>query len=92
MAYRMTRREFAATAAGLAAIGFTTTAKGANTKTLRFIAGSDLRVLDPIWTTACLSLNSPDLPIRCGCAMAQRNRRRIKPSPLHPHLGRNGST
>jgi peptide/nickel transport system substrate-binding protein len=57
MAYRMTRREFAATAASLAAIGFTTTAKGANTKTLRFIAGSDLRVLDPIWTTAGITRN-----------------------------------
>jgi hypothetical protein len=33
---------------------------------------------------SCLSLNSPDLPIRCGCAMAQRNRRRIKPSLLRP--------
>jgi peptide/nickel transport system substrate-binding protein len=57
MAYRMTRREFAATAASLAAIGFTTTAKGAHTKTLRFIAGSDLRVLDPIWTTAGITRN-----------------------------------
>ena len=33
---------------------------------------------------SCLSLNSPDLPIRCGCAMARRNRRRMKPSPVHP--------
>src|SRR5713226_700233 len=53
MPHRMTRREFAATAAAsLAAFGFATTAEGASTKTLRFIAGSDLRVLDPIWTTA----------------------------------------
>jgi hypothetical protein len=35
-------------------------------------------------TASCLSLNSPDLPIRCGGAMAQRNRRRMMPSPLHP--------
>ncbi len=33
---------------------------------------------------SCLSLNAPDLPIRCGCAMAQRDRRRMKPSPLYP--------
>src|SRR5216683_4436027 len=53
MPHRMTRREFAATAAaGLAALGFRSRADGAGTKTLRFIAGSDLRVLDPIWTTA----------------------------------------
>ncbi len=52
MPHLMTRREFAATAASLAAFGFATTAEGASTKTLRFIAGSDLRVLDPIWTTA----------------------------------------
>src|SRR5712671_5087729 len=32
---------------------------------------------------SCLSLDSSDLPIRCGCAMAQRDRRRMKPSPLH---------
>jgi peptide/nickel transport system substrate-binding protein len=57
MAYRMTRREFAATAASLAAIGFNITAQGANIKTLRFIAGSDLRVLDPIWTTAGITRN-----------------------------------
>jgi hypothetical protein len=33
---------------------------------------------------SCLSLNSPDLPIRGGCPMAQRDRRRVKPSPLRP--------
>ncbi len=52
MADGMTRREFAATAAGLAAFGFGSRAKGAGIKTLRLIASSDLRVLDPIWTTA----------------------------------------
>src|SRR5271157_4495366 len=58
MAHRMTRREFAATAASLAAFGFSATAAtGASTKTLRFIAGSDLRVLDPIWTTAGITRN-----------------------------------
>jgi peptide/nickel transport system substrate-binding protein len=55
MAHGMTRREFAATAAGLAALGFGARAEGAGTKTLRLIASSDLRVLDPIWTTAGIS-------------------------------------
>jgi peptide/nickel transport system substrate-binding protein len=50
----MTRREFAAAAgaAGLAGFGFGGAAKATDRKTLRFIAQSDLRVLDPIWTTA----------------------------------------
>ena len=50
MAHGMTRRELAATAAGLAALGYGARAEGAGTKTLRLIASSDLRVLDPIWT------------------------------------------
>ena len=33
---------------------------------------------------SCLSLDSPDLPIRCGCTMAQCDRRRMKPSPPRP--------
>jgi len=55
----MTRREFAVTAgaASVAAVGFGARAKGAETKTLRFIAQSDLRVLDPIWTTAYITRN-----------------------------------
>src|SRR5690349_8059284 len=32
---------------------------------------------------SCLSFYPSDLPIRCGCAMAQRDRRRMKTSPLH---------
>jgi hypothetical protein len=55
MAHGMTRREFAATTAGLAALGFGARVEGAATKTLRLIASSDLRVLDPIWTTAGIS-------------------------------------
>jgi peptide/nickel transport system substrate-binding protein len=55
MAHGMTRREFAATAAGLAAFGFGARSESAATKTLRLIASSDLRVLDPIWTTAGIS-------------------------------------
>ena len=52
MAHEMTRREFAmAGSAASLALGFGTRAQ-AGTKTLRLIAGSDLRVLDPIWTTA----------------------------------------
>ncbi len=59
MAKGMTRREFAVTAgaASAAAVGFGARTKGAETKTLRFIAQSDLRVLDPIWTTAYITRN-----------------------------------
>jgi peptide/nickel transport system substrate-binding protein len=58
MAHAMTRREFATAAtAGLSALGFGPTARGADTKTLRFIAQADLRVLDPIWTTAYITRN-----------------------------------
>jgi peptide/nickel transport system substrate-binding protein len=59
MAHRLTRREFgiAAGAATLAAHGFGEKARAADTKTLRFIAQSDLRVLDPIWTTAYITRN-----------------------------------
>jgi peptide/nickel transport system substrate-binding protein len=55
----MTRREFAAAAgaASLAGFGLSARAKAAETKTLRFIAQSDLRVLDPIWTTAYVTRN-----------------------------------
>jgi peptide/nickel transport system substrate-binding protein len=58
MAHGMTRREFAAAgAASLAGFSFGTTARAADTKTLRFIPQSDLRVLDPIWTTAYVTRN-----------------------------------
>ena len=58
MAHAMTRREFATAAtAGLSALGFGPTARSADTKTLRFIAQADLRVLDPIWTTAYITRN-----------------------------------
>ena len=59
MAHRLTRRDFgiAAGAATLAAHGFGRKARAADTKTLRFIAQSDLRVLDPIWTTAYITRN-----------------------------------
>src|SRR6516162_7257325 len=59
MAYGMTRREFgiAAGAASLAGLGLGLPAKADDTKTLRFIAQSDLRVLDPIWTTAYITRN-----------------------------------
>jgi peptide/nickel transport system substrate-binding protein len=56
MTYRMTRREFAKAAATASlAGGFGVSAKSDDTKTLRFIMRSDLRVLDPIWTTAYIS-------------------------------------
>ncbi len=60
MTHGMTRRRFAAGvgAAGFAAANFGRRARAASdTKTLRFIAQSDLRVLDPIWTTAYISRN-----------------------------------
>ena len=56
MAHGMTRREFAV-AAGAATFTFGSKAQAEATsaKTLRFIAQSDLRVLDPIWTTAYIT-------------------------------------
>src|SRR6202023_3182130 len=59
MAHRLTRREFgiAAGATTLAGYGLGRNAHAADTKTLRFIAQSDLRVLDPIWTTAYITRN-----------------------------------
>ena len=60
MALGMTRREFAAGAAAtaIAGSGLARQARAADeAKTLRFIAQSDLRVLDPIWTTAYITRN-----------------------------------
>src|SRR5437868_11295136 len=59
MAHRLTRREFgiAAGAATLAVRGLGRKARAADTKTLRFIAQSDLRVLDPVWTPAYITRN-----------------------------------
>jgi hypothetical protein len=59
MAHGMTRREFAAAAGAitLAGFGLGAPAEASDTKTLRFVAGSDLRVLDPIWTTAYITRN-----------------------------------
>jgi peptide/nickel transport system substrate-binding protein len=59
MAPGMTRREFAlaAGAAGFAGLGSSAQPKAADTKTLRFIPQADLRVLDPIWTTAYVTRN-----------------------------------
>jgi len=55
----MTRRTFAtmAGAAALAASGFGAQAASADKKTLRFIMRSDLRTLDPIWTTTYATRN-----------------------------------
>jgi peptide/nickel transport system substrate-binding protein len=54
----MSRREFGiASAASLAAFGFGAATHGADTKTLRFIMRNDLRVLDPMWTTAYVTRN-----------------------------------
>ena len=59
MGHGITRRELgvAAGAAVLAGYGFPRKASPAATKTLRFIAQADLRVLDPIWTTAYITRN-----------------------------------
>jgi peptide/nickel transport system substrate-binding protein len=59
MAHGMTRREFAAAAgaASFAGLGLSAAPHAADAKTLRFIAQSDLRVLDPIWTTAYITRN-----------------------------------
>jgi len=55
----MTRRDFATTAgaASLVPFGFGARARAAEAKTLRFVAQADLRVLDPIWTTAYITRN-----------------------------------
>jgi peptide/nickel transport system substrate-binding protein len=59
MAHGMTRRQFAiaASATSLAAFGFGARARGADLKTLRLIMRNDLRVLDPMWTTAYATRN-----------------------------------
>ena len=58
MSHALTRREFtAASAAALTSFGFGGRARASDSKTLRFIVRTDLRVLDPIWTTAYVSRN-----------------------------------
>src|SRR5258707_6898913 len=58
MAHGMTRRELAAAgAASVAALGLGARAQGADLKTLRCIMRNDLRVLDPMWTTAYVTRN-----------------------------------
>src|SRR5260370_22617772 len=42
---------------GSLALGFGTRAQAADVKTLRFIMRNDLRVLDPVWTTAYATRN-----------------------------------
>jgi peptide/nickel transport system substrate-binding protein len=55
----MTRREFTAVAGAtaLAASGFGREASAADNQTLRFVLKSDLRILDPIWTTTYATRN-----------------------------------
>jgi peptide/nickel transport system substrate-binding protein len=55
----MTRREFvmATSAAGVTAFGLPPQAQADDAKTLRFIMRNDLRVLDPMWTTAYVTRN-----------------------------------
>ena len=57
---QLTRRAFTQAAASAAFLASPLRARAAGTsdaKTLRFIAQSDLRVLDPIWTTAYITRN-----------------------------------
>jgi peptide/nickel transport system substrate-binding protein len=59
MARGITRRDFAlgAGAGAVATHGFGIGARAAEANTLRFIPQSDLRVLDPVWTTAYVTRN-----------------------------------
>src|SRR5260221_14129874 len=60
MADRLTRRGFGKVAAGaalVAAVPHGAARAAADKKILRFIAQSDLRVLDPVWTTAYITRN-----------------------------------
>jgi peptide/nickel transport system substrate-binding protein len=61
MANSLTRRDFGKTAAGAAlaaaVLPGAARAETPDKKTLRFIAQADLRVLDPIWTTAYITRN-----------------------------------
>jgi peptide/nickel transport system substrate-binding protein len=54
----MTRREFAMAASTASlALGLGMRAQATDAKTLRFIMRNDLRVLDPMWTTAYVTRN-----------------------------------
>ena len=61
MTQTLSRRAFAKTAASAAALAVMAphipAFAAADSKILRFIAQSDLRVLDPIWTTAYITRN-----------------------------------
>ena len=60
MANHLNRRDFGKVAAGAAvaaAVPRGAARAAADKKTLRFIAQSDLRVLDPVWTTAYITRN-----------------------------------
>ncbi len=60
MTQKLTCRAFgksAASAAALVALGVRSRPRAAEAKTLKFIPQSDLRVLDPIWTTAYITRN-----------------------------------
>jgi peptide/nickel transport system substrate-binding protein len=74
MASAMTRREFGIAAGAAALAGYGLRAKAADAKTLRFIAQADLRVLDPIWTTAYITRNHGymvfDTPFACDAEFA----------------------
>src|SRR5215813_6345087 len=60
MTNHLTRRDFGKTAAGALTVSMLparANAASSGKKTLRFIAQSDLRVLDPVWTTAYITRN-----------------------------------
>ena len=58
---RLTRRDFAKTAAGAAfaasVLPSRSRAAASDKKTLRFVPQTDVQVLDPIWTTAYVTRN-----------------------------------
>ena len=53
----MKRSLFAAAASLLIALALAGTDAVAQTKTLRFVAHADVKILDPIWTTAYITRN-----------------------------------
>jgi len=60
MTNHLTRRDFGKAAAGALTVSMlpaTANAASSGKKTLRFIAQADLRVLDPVWTTAYITRN-----------------------------------
>ena len=94
MARGATRREFTIAVAAAALVGYGFRATPAETKTLRLIAQADLRVLDPLWTTAYITRNHGymvfDTPFACDAEFSphpqrgQSDRTPNRPAKLTP--------